>query len=143
VQNQPSWASFNATTGTLSGTPTSAGSYSNIVISVSDGYSSASLAPFSITVNQPSTATSGTATLSWIAPTTNTDGSALTDLAGYKVYYGTSPSSLTNVVNVANAGATSYTISSLSGATWYFGVTAYTTSGDESALSTVVSKSVP
>jgi len=29
------------------------------------------------------------ATVSWIPPTTNTDGTALTDLAGYKVYYGT------------------------------------------------------
>ena len=81
--------------------------------------------------------------MSWSAPTTNTDGSALTDLAGYHVFYGTSPSSLTKVINVASAGATSYTVGSLSSATWYFGVTAYTTSGAESALGTIVSKSVP
>ena len=146
VQNKPAWASFSATTGALSGTPAAAnaGTYANIVISVSDGHTSASLAPFSIAVGQSSgSGSTGTATVSWSAPTTNTDGSALTDLAGYHVYYGTSPSSLTKVVNVASAGATSYTVGSLSSATWYFGVTAYTTSGAESAIGTVVSKSVP
>src|SRR5207253_2652712 len=52
VSNQPSWASFSTATGQLSGTPASAnvGSYSNIVISVSDGTLSASLAAFSISV---------------------------------------------------------------------------------------------
>lgn len=146
VQNKPAWASFSATAGTLSGTPATAnvGTDANIVISVSDGHTSASLAPFSITVNQSSgTGSTGTATVSWSAPTTNTDGSALTDLAGYHVYYGTSPTSLTNVINVTSAGSTSYMVSSLSSATWYFGVTSYTTSGAESAISTVVSKAVP
>lgn len=140
IQNQPAWASFSPATGTLSGTPTAAnvGSYSNIVISVSDGVTSASLAPFSVAVSSPS----GSATVTWTAPTTYTDGTALTDLAGYHVYYGTSPSSLTQVIDVANAGATSDTISNLASATWYFAVTAYTTSGLESALSSVVSKAV-
>src|SRR5438309_11629995 len=39
----------------------------------------------------PPPPTSGTATLSWLAPTTNTDGAALTDLAGYVIYYGPRP----------------------------------------------------
>ena len=53
IVNRPSWASFSSTTGTLSGSPgyTDAGSYNNIVISVSDGQASASLAGFSITIN--------------------------------------------------------------------------------------------
>ena len=147
VQNLPAWASFSIATGTISGTPTTAnvGSFSNIVISVSDGYTSASLAPFSIAVNQPPppVSTTGSATVSWSAPTTNSNGTALTDLAGYHVHYGTSASSLTSVINVSNAGATTYTIGSLASATWYFAVTAYTTAGTESALSTVVSKAVP
>ena len=52
IANKPSWASFNASTGQLSGTPSSSsvGSYSNIGISVSDGSQSASLAAFSIAV---------------------------------------------------------------------------------------------
>lgn len=145
VQNMPAWATFSIATGTLSGTPTAAsvGTNTNIVLSVSDGTSSASLAPFSINVAQPVTATSGTATLSWTAPTTNTDGSALTDLAGYYVYYGTSPSSMSKVVNLSNAGTTNYTVSNLASGSWYFAVAAYTTSGLDSALSGTLSKAIP
>lgn len=146
VQNKPSWASFSIATGGLSGTPTTAnvGTYSNIVISVSDGTNSAALAPFSINVTQPAPApTPATATLSWTAPTTNTDGSALTNLAGYHIYYGTSPSALSTVVDVANPATTTYTVSNLTSGTWYFAVNAYTTGGMDSALSNTDTKAIP
>jgi len=143
VQNKPAWASFSIASGTLSGTPTTAnvGTYSNIVISASDGTSSASLAPFSINVTQPPAPAA--ATLTWTAPTTNTDGSAVTNLAGYHIYYGTSPSALTTAIDVPNPGTTSYTVNNLTTGTWYFAVNAYTTSGEDSALSNTGSKSVP
>ena len=143
IQNKPAWAAFSIASGTLSGTPATAdaGAYANIVISVSDGHTSASLAPFSIDVSQP--AASATATLTWTAPTTNTNGSALTDLAGYHIHYGSSPGALSTVIDVANAGATSYVVSSLASGTWYFAVSAYTTGGLESALSNSGSKSIP
>lgn len=80
------------------------------------------------------------AMLTWIPPTQNTDGSALTNLAGYRVHYGTSSSALTNVVQIANPSASSYTIDSLTSGTWYFGVRAYTTQGAESAMSNVASR---
>lgn len=144
VQNKPAWATFSIATGALSGTPatTDVGTDSSIVISVSDGYTTAALAPFSINVSQP-VATSGSATLSWTAPTMNSDGSALTDLAGYHVYYGTSPSAMSTVVNLGSASTTTYTLNSLASGTWYFSVTSYTTSGLESALSNTVSKVIP
>jgi hypothetical protein len=50
VQNLPDWASFSTTTGTISGTPTTAGVYSDIIITATSGSSSASLASFSIEV---------------------------------------------------------------------------------------------
>ncbi len=52
IVNKPSWAAFNSSTGNLSGTPgyDAAGSYGNIVISVSDGSVTASLNPFTINV---------------------------------------------------------------------------------------------
>ncbi len=52
ISNKPSWASFNAGTGRLSGTPSDqhAGTYGNIVVSVFDGTDAASLAAFSIQV---------------------------------------------------------------------------------------------
>ncbi|ABC29956.1 RTX toxins and related Ca2+-binding protein [Hahella chejuensis KCTC 2396] len=50
--NRPGWLSLNAVTGALSGTPPvgAAGVYSGIVLSVSDGQASTSLAAFSVTV---------------------------------------------------------------------------------------------
>lgn len=146
VQNKPAWASFSIATGGLSGTPTTTnvGTYSNIVISVSDGTNSAALAPFSINVTQPAPPPApAAATLSWTAPTTNTDGSAVTNLAGYHIYYGTSPSSLSTMIDVSNPATTTYTVSNLSSGTWYFAVNAYTTNGTDSALSNTDSKSIP
>jgi len=145
VNNKPSWASFNSTTGQLTGTPTAAnvGTYSNIVIWVSDGQKTASLQPFGITVkNSVTTTGTGSATLSWTPPTENTNGTALTDLAGTRIHYGTSAASLGNVVQVSGAGQSSYTIGNLATGTWYFATTAYATDGMESALSSVVSKSI-
>ena len=59
-EQAPAWAVFNRTRGQLSDIPTSAsvGTYSNIIISVSDGTSTASLPAFSITVTGPSRAES-------------------------------------------------------------------------------------
>src|SRR5215469_1833816 len=54
VQNAPAWGMFNASTGELSGTPTQAGVFANIVISASDGVQTSQLAAFSITVSNPS-----------------------------------------------------------------------------------------
>jgi len=61
ILNAPSWASFDAGTGQLSGTPAAAnvGSYPNILISVSDGTATVSLAAFSITVTQATTGGGG------------------------------------------------------------------------------------
>lgn len=83
----------------------------------------------------------GAATLAWTAPTTNADGSALTDLAGYKIYYGVVPGTYSTSIDVG--GNTSYQISNLTaGRTYYFTVTAYSTSGGESDYSNEVSKSI-
>ena len=142
IANKPSWATFNTSTGQLSGTPTSAnaGTYSNIVISVSDGSLSATLPAFAVTVNAP---VSGTATLTWSAPTLNSDGSALTNLSGYKVRYGTSPTSLTQLLDVPGAAVTGASIEGLAAGTWYFTVSSYNNTGVESAQTSPVSFTVP
>ena len=142
ILNKPSWASFSSSNGQLTGTPAtaSAGTYSNIVISVSDGTNNASLAAFSITVNQVS---NGTASLDWTSVTQNTNGTALTNLAGYHVHYGTSASNMNQVVNITNPSVTAYVVTNLSSGTWYFGVTAYTSTGMEGVLSNVGKKTIP
>jgi Putative Ig domain len=142
IQNAPGWATFITATGQLSGTPSSTyvGSYSNIIITASDGLTKASLAPFSIAVNQIS---NGMATVNWTPPLSNTDGSALTDLAGYRVYYGTASNNLAQNIQITNVGTASYTLSNLTSGNWYFGVSAYDSGGRESALSNVASKTIP
>ena len=143
VRNKPSWAIFSASSGQLSGTPSSAqvGTYPNIVISVSDGTSSESLAPFSVTVTAPPAST-GSALLSWHAPTSNSDGSALANLAGYRIDYGASSDALTHTVTISDPTATSYTLQGLAAGTWYFAVADFTSAGTVSALSSVVTKTI-
>ena len=95
--------------------------------------------PVSSTSNNPST---GAATLDWMPPTENTDGSVLTNLAGYTVYYGTSAGNLTQSVKITNPGLTAYTLSNLPTGTWYFAVTSYSSTGIESSRSGVVSTTI-
>jgi hypothetical protein len=144
ISNKPSWATFSIASGLLSGTPTSAqtGTYSNIIVSASDGQASSALPAFAIKVS-PVTASTGSATVQWADPTQNTNGTTLMNLAGVHVYYGTSPSALSHEVTVASATQTSYTIGGLTSGTWYFGATAYTTTGVQSAMSNVGSKTIP
>jgi hypothetical protein len=87
------------------------------------------------------TVTLRSAMLTWTAPTQNVDGSALTNLAGYKVYWGQTPRSYTASANVSGAGTTSYT-ASLTPGTWYFAVSALDSNGAESAKTNEVSKTV-
>jgi hypothetical protein len=138
IQNKPVWATFATASGVMKGAPATGdvGTYANVIISVSDGKASASLAAFTLTINQIS---NGTATLNWMPPTQNTDGTVLMDLAGYRVHYGTTAGNLTQSVTVSNAGLASYTISNLSSGTWYFSISAYTKTGVESDLSDTVS----
>jgi sugar lactone lactonase YvrE len=58
ISGAPSWASFNSSTGALTGTPAASdvGSYQGIVISATDGDETASLPPFTITVKAVPTA---------------------------------------------------------------------------------------
>src|SRR5687767_2821615 len=82
----------------------------------------------------------GEAVLSWDAPTTDAGGGALNDLAGYRVYRGTSSGAYDLPADVGNV--TQHRVTGLSPATWYFAVTAYDASGNESVLSNEVSKEV-
>ncbi len=84
----------------------------------------------------------GSAVVSWLAPTANTNGTPLTNLAGFRVYYGTSSTSLTQSTTVNNMAARSATISPLVPGTWYFKVRAFNSSQVESNDSNLASKTV-
>jgi hypothetical protein len=83
-----------------------------------------------------STTTSSTVvTLGWVAPTQNSNGSPITDLAGYKIHYGTASEDYTQVVSIANPSLSRYVLDSLSSGTYYFAITSYNSQGTESPLS--------
>ena len=78
-------------------------------------------------------------TLAWDAPTQNTDGSALTNLQGYEIHYGTSASSLTQKISINSTGQQNYVVDNLTSGTWYFEVIALNSSGTPSGPSSIVS----
>ncbi len=100
VQNLPAWATFSSANGRIQGTPQSAdaGSFANIVVSVSDGRASSTLPAFKITVS--GTAGNFSAVLSWSEPRQNVDGTTLIDLGGYHISWGTDPNNLPNTMDL-------------------------------------------
>jgi hypothetical protein len=95
-----------------------------------------------VTINGDATATTGTATLSWTVPTHNTNGSPITNLAGYNLYYGKTSTTMTYVIAVNDPDSVSYVIRNLARGTWYFTVVAYNSQAVESTFSNVVSKTI-
>jgi hypothetical protein len=84
----------------------------------------------------------GTALVSWISPTENTDNSTLTDLAGFKIYFGIFPGEYDNSITVNNAGLSSFLVENLGAEDWFFVVTAINSSGIESSYSKEVFKTI-
>ena len=141
IVNLPAWATFNSATGRLQGTPGpgDVGTTTGIVITVSDGKVSASLPAFAIAVQAFAT---GSATLTWVSPTTNTDDTPLTNLAGFKVYWGTTLGNYSSSTTIMNPGLTRYVVENLTPNTWYFAVKAVNSAGVESVFSNAASKTI-
>lgn len=139
IQNLPGWASFDTGIGELSGRPTDVdlGNYANLIISVSDGNASSSLPAFAIDVLALGNLS---VTLNWMPPTENTDGSAITDLVAYKVYYGPAEGDYPNMIHVDSPGIASYVVENLTPDLYFFAVTAINSRAGESDFSNVASK---
>ena len=99
----------------------------NPLPSNSDGASNGETTP-----STGETTSTGTAKLSWDPPQEG--------VAGFKVYYGTSPGTYTGSIDVGMTP--SYTVSGLSSGSYYFAVTATDSSGNESGFSNEVSKTI-
>ncbi len=141
IINKPNWVAFDTASGQMTGTPGvhDVGTTDNISIGVSNGRAAVALRRFSISVTQVAT---GAATLTWIAPTQNSDGSALTNLGGYRILYGTSAMQLTKTVQINNPGLTSAMIEGLSPGTYYFAIQSVATDGAMSMPSNMVIKTI-
>lgn len=83
----------------------------------------------------------GVVTVEWQPPTENVDGSPLTDLDGFRIYYGELSGAYTDQVAVADGGLTRYDLTLPSGS-YYVAMTALDTDGNESAYSNEVVKVV-
>ena len=93
----------------------------------------------SVTANQVGTSST---TLSWTPPTQNSDGSPLTDLAGYKIYYGNESGNYRTSIHIDNPGIAIYVVEYLRPNTYFFVITAINSSGVESQFSNEVSNLV-
>lgn len=141
IDNKPRWADFDSNSGRLAGELSlgDEGIYEGIRINVSDGESQRSLPAFSVTVSANA---DGSMTLSWTAPSENTDGSALTDLAGYNIYYGESPGVYPNRIRINSPGITTYVVENLLPTTYYVVATSFNAAGVESSFSNMATKTV-
>jgi hypothetical protein len=87
----------------------------------------------------PQPASTGSVALSWVAPLTNSDGTTLTNLAGYYIHYGNTTAAMNNVIHVPTAGLTIYVIDNLPKGKYYFSISSYSAAGVESPPSPVIS----
>ena len=95
----------------------------------------------SIVINRESGQIGSTA-LSWAAPTARTDGSPLTNLAGYKIYYGRMSGVYDYQIDLNNPGIMTYLVENLVSGAWYFALTAYDSAGLESDRSNEVLRQI-
>jgi hypothetical protein len=140
------WLALNITSGTTT-TETdqvsasvsiqglAAGTYNTVITVAASGASnSPQQIPVSVTLNQPTTVTTGSAGLSWTA---NTEP----DLAGYKIYIGTQSGLYNPPITLGTVAA--YTATNLaSGKTYYFCISAFDSASNESPCSAEVSKPI-
>jgi hypothetical protein len=139
------------TTSATSDTTSSSSALTPTSTPTSSSASTSSSAPASSSASTSSSASNSSissasqtvrAALSWTAPTQNTDGSTLTNLAGFRIYYGTDATALDSMVQITGASTTSYVVGSLSSGTYFFAIKSYNITGTESDLSGVVSLTI-
>jgi hypothetical protein len=110
--------------------------------SPSSGYTLSSRDVSIVTIRDVSRPTTGDINLSWIAPATRTNGAvlSLSEIAGYRIYMGSTARNLAPVLDLEDGTLNRYVMRDLDNGTYYFAVTAYDTAGNESRLSNIAAK---
>ncbi len=141
ASNLPPWASLDAKSGRITGTPAGndLGEYEDITITVADASHRAVTRPFSITVL---TSATGVASLQWEQPAAKVSGAPLDDLAGYRIVYGRDANDLDHSVLINDPAQTSFEFTELDEGIWYFAVIAVNVNGLEGPPTTAAMKSI-
>lgn len=142
-----SWSTDHGESGTASGTdawsidqiPLVVG-VNTVTVTATD--SAGETVSDSIVINRESEGT-GATTLTWDAPTERTDGTALTNLAGYRIHYGRMSGIYDYQIDLNTPGIMTYVIEDLVPGEWFFTVTAYDSEGLESDFSNEARRIVP
>jgi len=139
IAGRPPWADFDGRNGALTGQPGPGdlGTYASIVIGVGDGQAIAALPAFDIKVVTGEATAS--VTLAWTVPTHNKNGTPLTDLAGFKIYYGMTVDDYPYFDTINDPRVETHTVDNLAPGEWFFAVTAVDASLHESRFSDLVS----
>jgi len=98
--------------------------------------------PGGTTLEMVSVSALGELSIRWVAPEENVDGTPLTDLRSYRIYYGGQSRDYTHTVDVVDPSATSHAFSAPSG-DYYLTMTALDADGNESAYANEIMRSVP
>jgi len=141
-----SWTASNAdgctASGGWSGTRSTDGNQSVGPISAGTTYSLSCTGPGGSVVEMLSISVVSPIEIQWTAPTENTDGTELSDLAGFRIYYGRVSGSYPEMVEITQPQATTHTLDLESG-DHYLTMTAFDTEGNESAHSNEVMETAP
>jgi hypothetical protein len=121
-----------AGTGAATGTSTPP---TTVADTAPSGGSTSTTGSGSTTAPPTSTDSSSGITLAWVAPTENSNGTPISNLAGYKIHYGTASQDYTQVVSVSNPSLSRYVLDSLPSGTYFLAITAFNAQGVESPLS--------
>ena len=114
---------------------------------IPDAYRVSSASDYSTTVQGSSdtnTAKTGTLELSWSAPSTRTDGEplSLSDIDGYRLYYGKKKGEYIKGADIKDGSAQSATVTGVPNGKYYVVMTTYDVNGIESGYSQAVRKEV-
>jgi len=140
------WTATNAVsctpTGAWPGNPGVTGAQSTGPLTATTTYTLACTngAGATATASVTITVASGSANLSWTAPTQNTNGTPVTPLSGYVIYYGQTQSQLLDTKAVSGATTTTASVTGLTAGTWYFEVAAVAADGTQSPPSSAGTK---
>ena len=110
----------------------------NLVVSSLDGTTHTVTV---IIIGADETGTTADITLSWTAPVEREDNTpiALSEIAGFKIYYGATPGQHPDNITINDGSADGYTFQNFTAGTYYFVVTTIDTDGRESQISSEVS----